>query len=181
MLEGFLPERTNIQGHVVDDQNINELCDEPRFADNPTLSAPVAGAYFDLRQAQNCAWLQDRPLLLYFKGHACANCKKMQNTVLKNGAVVQMLQQDYVVAVLYTDDKTELPQDEWYVSDFDSKVKKTLGQQNLDHLMMRYGVNSVPFFAIESDSDAEANITMGYTSDADDFLQFLRENKNIAQ
>jgi thiol:disulfide interchange protein DsbD len=74
------------------------------------------------------------------------------------------------VAALYTDDKTELPQTEWYTSAFDGKLKKTMGQQNLDYLMTRYKVNSTPFFAIEG---GKSNATLGYTADTEEFLRFL--------
>jgi thiol:disulfide interchange protein DsbD len=171
-IEGWLPEHSSMPYVYTTGQepDVEALCGEARFADNAALSSPVAGAYFDIKQAQECAWLQGRPLFMYFKGHACANCKKMQNSVLKDARVVELLQNKYVVAVLYTDDKTELPQKDWYQSELDGKTKKTLGQQNLDYLMRRFKVNSVPYFAIE---DGDVDLTMGYTSDAQEFAEFL--------
>jgi thiol:disulfide interchange protein DsbD len=173
LLEGLLPEHTDIQQVHTKEQIATEICGKTRFAENKSLSSPVSGAYFDLKQARDCAQQQGRPLLLYFKGHSCANCKKMQNTLLKQAKITDALQNKFVVAVLYTDDKTELPQAEWYVSDFDGKTKKTLGQQNLDYLMTNYSTNSIPFFAIEDADSRSIMATTGYTADEEDFLRFL--------
>ena len=174
-IEGLLPEKSIItRSHTAmpqgSPQTPSHICDAPRFADNPSLSSPVPSAYFDLKQARQCAEKQGLPLFMYFKGHSCANCKLMQAAVLADYRVIQALQSKYVVAVLYTDDRTKLPEAEWYTSDFDQKVKKTMGQQNLDYLMRRYKTNSVPFFAIE---DGDSNATMGYTADAEEFLRFV--------
>ncbi|GHT67153.1 thiol:disulfide interchange protein [Bacteroidia bacterium] len=166
LLEGFLPEKSWLSDNT---QSSDNRCGVSRFADNKTLTSPVP-AYFDLQQALACAEQQNKPLLLYMKGHSCVNCKRMQGTVFTHPQILQVLQEKYIVAALYTDDKTELPQNEWYTSTFDGKVKKTMGQQNLDYLMTHYNVNSVPFFVIKN---GNATATMGYTADADEFLRFL--------
>jgi thiol:disulfide interchange protein DsbD len=124
-------------------------------------------AFFNVDEAIAAAAAQNKPLLLYFKGHVCANCKRMQGTVFADERVLQALRERYVVAALYTDDKTELPQSEWYTSRFDGKVKKTMGQQNLDYLITRYNINSIPFFAVYGGA------TMGYTASAEEFLSFI--------
>jgi thiol:disulfide interchange protein DsbD len=175
ILEGFLPETSNLQPtrmatSEAEQEKIGGMCGAPRFTIGKSLTAPVHTAYFDLKQAQECASEQGLPLLIYFKGHACANCKQMQASTLSDRRVQEILQARYVVAALYTDDKTELPQTEWYTSAFDGKLKKTMGQQNLDYLMTRYKVNSTPFFAIEG---GKSNAVLGYTADTEEFLRFL--------
>jgi thiol:disulfide interchange protein DsbD len=175
-IEGFLPEKTIIvqqSARSMPAEVPKTLCEKPLYSDNSALSSPVAGAYFDIEQAKKCAAALQRPLLLYFKGHSCANCKKMQNSVLNDAQVLELLQDKYVVAVLYTDDKTELPQSQWYVSKIDGKMKKNMGQQNLDYMMTHFSVNAIPFFAAGMDGSMQ---TMGYTSSTGDFLTFLNSN-----
>lgn len=46
-------------------------------------------------------------------------------------ACIGYVENDYVVVALYVDDKTTLPESEWYVSDYDGKKKKTLGKKML--------------------------------------------------
>ncbi|GHT12103.1 thiol:disulfide interchange protein DsbD [Bacteroidia bacterium] len=181
-IEGFLPEKTNHSFSILSSQNFENkkimsehLCNSiPRFSDNAALTAPVP-AYFDVKEARDCARQQNKPLLLYFKGHSCANCKKMQATVFVDPRVQQILLNNYIVAALYTDDKTVLPQAEWYTSIADNKQKTTMGQQNLDYLITHYQVNAVPFFAIMDVQNNKQITSVGYTAGTEEFLQFLQQ------
>ena len=62
--------------------------------------------------------------------------------------VLQRLKNDFVVVALYVDDKKQLPESDWYVSDYDGKVKKTIGRQNADFQINRYKNNAQPFYVI---------------------------------
>ena len=73
-----------------------------------------------------------KPVLIDFKGHFCCNCKKMEAAVWSDPEVLSTLRNDFVIVALYTDDRTKLPESEWYTSEVDGKVKKTIGQQNID-------------------------------------------------
>ena len=53
-----------------------------------------------------------------------------------------------MLLALYVDDKTELPEDEWYTSEYDSKTKKTIGKQNADFQIRRFNNNAQPFYVI---------------------------------
>ena len=55
----------------------------------------------------------------------------MEQSVWSDPRVLDMLKNDYVVVALYVDDKTTLPESEWYVSDYDGKKKKTLARKML--------------------------------------------------
>ena len=109
----------------------NELCEPPRHADFLELPHGLHG-YFDLEQAKRCARAQKKPIFIDFTGHACVNCRKMEATVWTDPQVLKRLRKDYVVVALYVDDKTELPENEWYTSQRDNKQKTTLGKQNAD-------------------------------------------------
>jgi hypothetical protein len=52
------------------------------------------------------------------------------------------------VVALYVDDKTELPESEWYTSPRDKQLKTTLGKQNADLQVTRYGFNAQPYYVI---------------------------------
>jgi hypothetical protein len=52
------------------------------------------------------------------------------------------------------DDKTELPQNEWYTSPRDHQLKTTLGKQNADLQMTRYGFNAQPYYVLLDPNDA---------------------------
>src|SRR3546814_8295410 len=64
-------------------------------------------------------------LFIDFTGHGCTNCREMEANVWSHPEVLERLKNNFVVMALYVDDKTQLPQSEWYTSTYDNKVKKT--------------------------------------------------------
>lgn len=149
-----------------------ELCGPAKYADKLHLPHGLNG-YFDYEQGLACAEEQDKPAFVVFKGHACANCKKMENSVWANPEALRILSEEYVIVALYTDDRTKLPEDEWVVSTEDGKVKKTLGKKNLDLQITEYSTNSIPYHVIiEPDGTKH---TMGVTFENEEFLEFLKK------
>ena len=53
----------------------------------------------------------------------------MENTVWEDDEVMKMLAEKYVVVGLYTDDRTKLPEEEWFTSNVDGEVKDNLGRK----------------------------------------------------
>ncbi|SFQ69092.1 protein-disulfide reductase DsbD family protein [Hymenobacter arizonensis] len=134
-------------------QSANALCEPPRFGEFLELPHNLDG-YFDLEQAKRCARQQNKPIFIDFTGHACVNCRKMEATVWSDPQVLQRLRNDFVVVALYVDDKSELPKTEWYTSPRDKQLKTTLGKQNADLQVTRYGFNAQPYYVIIDPDDA---------------------------
>jgi thiol:disulfide interchange protein len=149
----------------------NELCEPPKYADKLHLPHGLTG-YFDYEQGMSCAQKLNKPAFVVFKGHACANCKKMENSVWADPAVLKLLSEEYVIIGLYTDDRTTLPEEEWITSSIDGKVKNTMGKKNLDLLISKYQTNSIPFHVIIEPGDEERKL--GVTFDRDEFHSFLK-------
>jgi thiol:disulfide interchange protein len=148
----------------------------PRFGDFLELPHNLNG-YFDLEQAKRVARQEHKPIFIDFTGHACVNCRKMEATVWSDPQVLNQLRNDYVVVALYVDDKTELPQKEWYTSTHDKQLKTTLGKQNADLQITRYGVNAQPFYILLDPNDATNKplvAPIAYEPDVAQFSAFLR-------
>jgi thiol:disulfide interchange protein len=148
----------------------NELCGPAKYADKLHLPHGLNG-YFEYEQGMACAEEQGKPVFLVFKGHACANCKKMENGVWADPRAMKMLSEDYVIIALYTDDRTRLPEEERIISGVDGKVKDTMGKKNLDFQIDKYATNSIPFHVLIEPGGTEHKL--GVTFDADDFVSFL--------
>ncbi|MBU6120773.1 protein-disulfide reductase DsbD family protein [Hymenobacter siberiensis] len=148
----------------------------PRFGEFLELPHNLDG-YFDLEQAKRVARLQHKPIFIDFTGHACVNCRKMEATVWSDPQVLTQLRNDYVVVALYVDDKTELPQKEWYTSTHDNQIKTTLGKQNADLQITRYGINAQPYYVILDADDATSQplvTPIAYEPDVAQFSAFLQ-------
>jgi len=148
-----------------------QLCGAAKYADKLHLPHGLPG-YFDYEQGVACAKEQGKPLLVLFKGHACASCKKMENTVWNNPELLKMISEKYVVTGLYTDDRTTLPEADWAKA-ADGTVLKTMGKKNLDIQISKYKTNSIPFHVIIKPDGTE--ITMGVTFDDAEFSAFIEK------
>ncbi|TGE19363.1 protein-disulfide reductase DsbD family protein [Hymenobacter elongatus] len=153
------------------------LCGSPRFADELELPHNLAG-YFTLSEALACARQQNKPVFVDFTGHNCGNCRVMEAAVWSDPRVLKRLREDFVLVALYADDKTELPASQWYTSARDKRVKKTLGEQNLDFQISRFNMNAQPYYVLlDPASTLEQPVLLApavaYESEVAKFLQFL--------
>lgn len=149
-----------------------ELCGPAKYSDKLHLPNGLQG-YFDYEQGIACAKEQGKPAFIVFKGHACSNCKKMENTVWKNERVMKLLSEQFVVVGLYTDDRTKLGKDEQFTSEVNGKNISTLGGKNLDWQIKNYKTNSIPFHVIIKPDGTQE--TLGVTFNDEEFLAFIEK------
>jgi len=154
----------------------NEICDIPKYADFLHLPHGLNG-YFDYKQALTCARQQHKPLFIDFTGHGCTNCREMEARVWSDPQVLKRLKEDFVVVALYVDDKTELPETEWYESKYDKKIKKTIGKQNADLQIMNLNNNAQPFYVLVGNDERVLVSPKPYDLSVEKFVEFLEEGK----
>ncbi len=177
-LSGYLPPANTehwTTGSASKDGQLGNQCETPRFGDKLKMAKGIEG-YFDYKQALACAKKLNKPLFIDFTGHGCANCRRMEENVFSDERVLKMFDEDYVVVSLYVDDKTELPQSEWYTSSYDSKQKSTIGDQNADLQISKFNVNAQPYYVV-LDPNTEKPLTkenMAFELDSAIFLKFLK-------
>jgi thiol:disulfide interchange protein DsbD len=151
----------------------SKLCSTPRFADFLELPEGYEG-YFDYTEALACAKQQNKPVLVEFGGHTCSNCKKMYGEVWTDPRVRQLLNEKFIIAALYTDDRTELPEKEWVTSKIDGKVKNTIGKINQDLQISKFGSNALPLYAIvDPDGNIISSSMYTYSPDVERFILWL--------
>jgi thiol:disulfide interchange protein DsbD len=97
----------------------------------------------------------------------------MEARVWSDPAVLKRLNNDFIMLALYVDDKTELPESEWYTSDYDSKVKRTIGKQNADLQIRQYNNNAQPFYLIVNPEGELLVEPKSYDLDISSFVAFL--------
>jgi thiol:disulfide interchange protein DsbD len=154
----------------------NEICDEPKYEEFLHLPHGIQG-YFDYKQALICARKQHKPLFIDFTGHGCTNCREMEARVWSDPLVLSRLKNDFVVVALYVDDKTVLPETEWYASSYDSKIKKTIGKQNSDLQIRTLNNNAQPFYVLLDNNENVLVTPKPYDLSVDIFVKFLDEGK----
>jgi thiol:disulfide interchange protein DsbD len=106
----------------------------------------------------------------------------MEAVVWSDPEVLNRLQKHFVVVALYVDDKTQLPEREWYTSTYDQKVKKTVGKQNADLQITNLNNNAQPFYVLVGKDEKVLVTPYGYDKSVDKFIKFLDDGiKNYKQ
>lgn len=165
-----------VESDMMAQEKINSLpvsgCPEPKYTELFKLPHGLWG-YFELEQARECAKLQNRPIFIDFTGHGCVNCREMEARVWSDPRVLKILNEEYVLVALYVDDKTELRESDWYISEYDGKTKKTIGKQHMDYQITKFTNNAQPFYVL---MDVEENLLVepkAYDLDIENFIAFL--------
>ena len=158
------------------DRQDQRICEEPKYGEFLHLPHGLKG-YFDYDQAIACAREQNKPLFIDFTGHGCTNCREMEANVWSNPEVLKRLKEDFVVVALYVDDKTELPESEWYTSSYDKKVKKSIGKQNADLQINNLQNNAQPFYVLVGKDERVLAWPKAYDKSVENFIDFLESGK----
>jgi len=148
------------------------ICERPKYSDFLHLPHGLEG-YFDYEQGLKCAQEQNKPIFIDFTGHGCVNCREMEANVWSDPKVLKRLRNDYIVIALYVDDKTKLPEDEWIVSAYDGKTKKSIGKKYADFQISRFSVNAQPYYVLLDNKGETLIPARAYDLDVQEFVDFL--------
>ncbi len=117
----------------------------------------------------------DKPVLIDFTGHACVNCRKMEERVWSEPRILNVLNNKVVLISLYVDDKRELPEGQQYVSTATGKKIKTIGNKWSDFQITEYRANAQPYYVIVDHSGNRLNEPVGYTPDVEAYGSWLKQ------
>ncbi|MGE8341381.1 MAG: cytochrome c biogenesis protein CcdA [Flavobacterium sp.] len=118
----------------------------------------------------------NKPIMLDFTGYACVNCRKMENNVWSEPAILPILKNDVVLISLYVDDKRELPKEEQFTTASGDKII-TVGDKWTDFMISKYKTNTQPLYVITDLEGKNMNTskpTISYVN-ADEYLHWLKE------
>jgi thiol:disulfide interchange protein len=94
------------------------------------------------------AKMVNKPIMLDFTGHACVNCRKMENNVWSDASVLPILKDEVVVISLYVDDKRPLPKSEQFISKSTGSEIETIGDKWTDFMISKYNTNTQPLYVL---------------------------------
>ena len=116
-----------------------------------------------------------KPILLDFTGYACVNCRKMEDFVWSDPAILKILQNEVVLISLYVDDKRELPIKEQYVSKETGKKIISIGNKWSDFQITKFKANAQPYYIIlDNDGMMLSDKPESYNSDINAYKAWLR-------
>jgi thiol:disulfide interchange protein DsbD len=179
-LAGYLPPlstqdfNSNLKGGAQGEGNITTA---PSYANQLHIPHGLVG-YYDYDEALAAARELKKPLFIDFTGHGCVNCRKMEEKVWADEAVLDILKKDYVIVSLYVDDKKiNLPESQWFNTPSGKKITK-LGDKNAHIEEAYFGKTTQPLYCL---LDADENLlqpALGadhFKFAVDPFVTFLKE------
>lgn len=130
-------------------------------------------AYFDLEEGMAAAKILKKPIMLDFTGHTCPNCRKMEEQVWKDPAVLSRIKENFVLVSLYVDESEELPATEQYTDKNGVKVV-TVGDKNLDYEIKTFGFNAQPLYMfLDLNGKPLSDVKYGYDPSVAGFIKHL--------
>lgn len=130
-------------------------------------------SYFDYNEALAVAKETGKPLFIDFTGHGCVNCRKMEELVLSKDEVINVLNENYVVCVLYVDDKV-IKLDAPYTTPSGTTLEY-LGEKNTYIQSQIYGYNAQPcYIIVDATTGAKVKEPMFYETNVEKFVEYLR-------
>ncbi|HRZ95920.1 MAG TPA: cytochrome c biogenesis protein CcdA [Paludibacter sp.] len=154
--------------------NTDKVAHAPRKYSDKFHAPYNIDAFFDYEEGMAYAKSANKPVMIDFTGHACVNCRKMEADVWSTKQVLGILQNNFVLIQLYVDDKTQLPDEEQYVSNFSGKTIRTIGNKWSDLQASKYNANSQPFYVLLSADEKMLVKPQGANYNADEFAAYLQ-------
>ncbi|MFN0188475.1 MAG: thioredoxin family protein, partial [Bacteroidia bacterium] len=133
--------------------------------------------FHDYEEGMAYAQQVGKPVMIDFTGWSCVNCRKMEDNVWSQPAVLKVISEDYVLISLYVDDKTPLPESKQFVSTSTNKKVKSTGNKWSEMQSRIYQTNSQPYYVLLDHQGKLLAKPVGYTPDAAVYKKYLEEGK----
>ena len=143
---------------------------------NDVLHPPRGfNAFFDLDEGLAYAKKVNKPVLIDFTGHACVNCRKMEDKVWIDPEVGHLIKEQYVLIQLYVDERSvKMPAEKVHYSKILRSTTDDLGRWNGDFQASNYNSNSQPFYVLGGHDLVPLVSPQGAIFDAKLFAAYLQ-------
>jgi thiol:disulfide interchange protein DsbD len=116
----------------------------------------------------------NKPIMLDFTGHACVNCRKMEQNVWVKSEVLSILKNELVLISLYVDDKRKLPESEVIPSKLQpGKNLRYIGEKWSEFQTIHFKANAQPFYVLVDNDGKKIIEPIAYTPDAKVYFEWL--------
>ena len=175
-LSGYMPPITTQDFVIGQNSGTAQAADAEAVVDSKYgLHLPLGlHGYFTLEEGLEAAKEAGKPVFVDVTGHGCVNCREMESRVWSDPTVYSMLQNDFVIVALYSDDKQKLDKEDWVTDAETGKVYKDLGRANSYVARTLWNVNAQPNYVLLSPEGKMLVPVRGYDLSIDGFVSFLQ-------
>ena len=147
------------------------------FTDKNEAHGLQANVVNDYEKALQLSKLSKKPILIDFTGWACVNCRKMEENVWTDPAVMSFIQNNFILVSLYVDDKALLPVDKRFTYTTKAGDKKeitSIGDLWATFQAENFNQSSQPLYVVMSPDQKILSNPVGYTPNATEYLNWLQ-------
>ena len=175
-LSGYMPPITTQDFVIGQNSGTAQTVDAEAVVDSKYgLHLPLGlHGYFTLEEGLEAAKEAGKPVFVDVTGHGCVNCREMESRVWSDPTVYSMLQNDFVIVALYSDDKQKLDKEDWVTDAETGKVYKDLGRANSYVARTLWNVNAQPNYVLLSPEGEMLVPVRGYDLSIEGFVAFLQ-------
>jgi len=147
------------------------------FSDKNEAHGLQANVVNDYEKALQLSKQENKPILIDFTGWACVNCRKMEENVWTDPAVMSFIQNNFILVSLYVDDKALLPVDKRFTyttKTGDKKEITSVGDLWATFQAENFNQSSQPLYVVMSSDQKLLSNPVGYTPNATEYLNWLQ-------
>jgi thiol:disulfide interchange protein DsbD len=147
------------------------------FSDKNEAHGLQANVVNDYEKALRLSKQENKPILIDFTGWACVNCRKMEENVWTDPAVMSFIQNNFILVSLYVDDKALLPVDKRFTYTTKAGDKKeitSIGDLWATFQAENFNQSSQPLYVVMSPDQKLLSNPVGYTPNASEYLNWLQ-------
>ena len=115
-----------------------------------------------------------KPVMLDFTGYGCVNCRKMELAVWTDSKVSDIINNDYVLIILYVDNKTPLTSPVKVTENGRERTLRTVGDKWSYLQRVKFGANAQPFYVLIDNEGRPLNKSYSYDEDIPKYIEFLQ-------
>lgn len=115
-----------------------------------------------------------KPVLLDFSGYGCVNCREMENSVWIDPTVKSILENDYILITLMTDDKTALPKVIEVEENGSIKKLRTIGDKWSYLQRSKFAANAQPYYIALDPAGNPLSASYAHDTDISKYIDFLK-------
>ncbi|MGB1051136.1 MAG: cytochrome c biogenesis protein CcdA [Chitinophagales bacterium] len=124
----------------------------------------------------------NRPMLFDFTGHACVNCRKVEEQIWTDQGVHQLIEEDFILTSLYVDERTILPKEKQCVvtitgNEQREKLIRTEGDIWATVQAINFQSVTQPLYVILAPDETQLTSAVGYSevNTVEKYTEFLED------
>jgi len=158
--------------------NSSDCCDGPESEYHYTSYKKYDyNPYFEIEPAQECSRVTGKPILIMFTGFGCLSITGIDWEILAEKDVKKIVDDNYILPVLYVDDKTKIEEIDSTKKTHNGEIITTIGQRNATLQVNKFGTIGQPYYFFVDSNLTKIVEPLGYSllKEKDIFISRLKE------